>query len=80
MFTVYIVLTLIGVTIALNQLFSIVSDDKQRNKMQVVENKLEKAGVTPSGSTLSHGMYIDKNTNKLVADKKASAVWYKRLI
>lgn len=80
MFTVYIVIALIGVTITLNQLFSIVADDKQRNKMQAVEKRLEKAGVTPSGSTLSHGMYIDKSTNRLVADKKPSAVWYKRLI
>ena len=48
--------------------------------MKKVESKLGKAGVTPSGSTLTHGMYIDQDSGELVADQKPSAVWYKRLI
>lgn len=60
--------------------FSIVADERQRNKMKAVEDKLDKAGVTPSGSTLSHGMYVNKSNGELVADQKPSAVWYKRLI
>ncbi|MBB1302602.1 hypothetical protein PULV_a2715 [Pseudoalteromonas ulvae UL12] len=80
MYILYTLIAFIGLTIALNQAFSIFSDSKQRNKMKKVESKLGKAGVTPSGSTLSHGMYIDQDSGELVADQKPSAVWYKRLI
>lgn len=80
MYILYILIALIGLTLALNQAFSIFSDERQRARMKKVEKKLGKAGVTPSGSTLSHGMYIDQKSGELVADQKPSAVWYKRLI
>ncbi|MCG7566564.1 hypothetical protein FIU82_01775 [Pseudoalteromonas sp. THAF3] len=80
MYILYILIALVGLTLTLNQVFSIVADERQRNKMKAVEDKLDKAGVTPSGSTLSHGMYVNKSNGELVADQKPSAVWYKRLI
>lgn len=75
-----VVLSIVVLAVALNQLISILDDRNQRKKMKHVEQNLEKAGVTAYGSTLSHGMYIDKRTNQLSADQKLSVVWYKRLI
>lgn len=79
MYLLYVIVAIISLSFLLNQLFTIFDDYKQRQKMKSVEQKLEKAGVTPYGSTLSHGMYINTSKNKLVADQKQSAVWYKRL-
>lgn len=75
-----IVMSLVGLTIAVNLLFSALWNQGQRKKMKAKEYNLRRAGITPYGSTLSHGMCIDTNTNKIVSDQKESIMWYKRLI
>ncbi|PMG77315.1 hypothetical protein BCU84_10925 [Shewanella sp. 10N.286.51.B7] len=78
--TILIILTVIGFTIAANIFISAFWNHNQRNKMKKKESDLRKAGITPYGSTLSHGMCIDTRTNKLISDQKESIMWYKRLI
>jgi hypothetical protein len=83
MFTMSILLIIISIaclSIGANYVLYAFSDSKQRNGMKQKENNLKKAGITPFGSTLSHGMCINTTNNKLVADQKESVVWYKRLV
>lgn len=75
-----IIISIAGLAIAANFLLYSISDSKQRNKMKRKEINLEKAGISPYGSTLSHGMCINTKTNRLVADQKESAMWYQRLV
>ena len=75
----YLVIALVASTIILVQITSIVGDHKLRKKMKSTEKNLEKAGIHPFGSTLSHGMYVNKKTRKIKADQKHSTIWYKRL-
>lgn len=61
-----------------NKFYDIYSDAKQRKKMKKRELELSKERITPAGSTLSHGMYVDEN-GELVADEKETLAWYKQL-
>lgn len=80
MSTLLIILTIIGLTLASNILYSAIWNQNQRKQMKEIENNLRRAGITPYGSTLSHGMCIDTKTNRLISDQKESIMWYKRLI
>ncbi len=64
----------------LNSLLSVISNKKMRTRMKTKEEHLRKVGITPYGSTLSHGMYVNTKTNELKADQKQSVMWFKRLI
>lgn len=75
-----IIVSITGIAIATNQFLYAISDSKQRKDMNRREEILRNAGVTPYGSTLSHGMCINQRTGELVADQKQSTVWYKRLV
>lgn len=55
-------------------------DVRLRMKMKKREKQLRDAGVTPYGSTLSHGICVNKKTGKFKADQRESLMWYKRLI
>tara|TARA_B100000927_G_scaffold55378_2_gene42341 strand:- start:17460 stop:17606 length:147 start_codon:yes stop_codon:yes gene_type:complete len=43
------------------------------------EDELKKAGVTPSGSGLCHGMKLNHNKSGVIKDQKKSSAWYSRL-
>ena len=43
------------------------------------ECELNKAGVTPSGSGLCHGMKLKTDKSGVVRDQKKSSAWYSRL-
>jgi hypothetical protein len=75
-----IIFSIAGLALAANFFLYAISDSKQRSGMKNKELNLEKAGISPYGSTLSHGMCINTKTNKLVADQKESVMWYKRLV
>lgn len=51
-----------------------------RNKMMEKARRLERQGVKPAGSSLSHGMCLHKTTSKIIPDQMESLVWYKRLM
>lgn len=55
-------------------------DVRLRLKMKKRERQLRATGVTPSGSTLSHGICINKKTKRFKTDQQESLMWYKRLI
>ncbi|WP_339087314.1 hypothetical protein [Shewanella chilikensis] len=80
MSTLLVILSAVSITIAINFLFSAHWNKRQRNNMKAKEKNLRRAGITPYGSTLSHGMCIDTRTNTIVSDQKESIMWYKRLI
>lgn len=48
-------------------------------KMKAKEKKLRNIGVYPSGSSLSHGMCVNRSTGKIEHDQIESISWYKRL-
>ncbi len=48
-------------------------------KMKRRECELNKAGVTPSGSGLCHGMKLKTDKSGVVRDQKKSSAWYSRL-
>jgi lipopolysaccharide export LptBFGC system permease protein LptF len=75
-----IIISIVSLSVAVNYFLYALADSKQRDGMKQKEINLKKAGITPYGSTLSHGMYINTKTNKLVADQKESVMWYKRLV
>ncbi len=56
------------------------SDLKIRSGMKRVENELYEDGVSPKGSSLSHGMKINTLTGCIHHDEKQSLIWYKRLL
>ncbi len=80
MYTILIVSVIAFFAVLLNTILTVIGDDKQRKNMIKKENQLKEANISPYGSTLSHGMAINRKTNKLVADQKPSIMWYKRLI
>lgn len=51
-----------------------------RSKMMEKADRLERQGVKPAGSSLSHGMCVNKQTSELIPDQMESLVWYKRLM
>ncbi len=51
-----------------------------RNKMVKRAHHLKRQGVEPAGSSLSHGMCLDKQSARIVPDQMESLVWYKRLM
>lgn len=69
---------LVLVTYFGNKFYDIHADAKQRKKMKKRELELSRERITPAGSTLSHGMYVDEN-DELVADEKETLAWYKQL-
>lgn len=75
-----IIISIVGASVAVNFALYALSDKKQRTAMKYKESNLKKAGITPYGSTLSHGMYINTKTNKLMQDQKESIMWFKRLV
>lgn len=48
-------------------------------KMRKKENELRELGVTPLGSSLAHGMCVNKETGEIEHDQIESISWYKRL-
>lgn len=54
-------------------------NNKRKRMMKKREQQLRDEGVSPYGSSLSHGMYVDQNGN-INSDQKASLIWYKRLL
>ena len=50
-----------------------------QSKMKRREDELKKAGVTPSGSGLCHGMKLNHNKSGVIKDQKKSSAWYSRL-
>ena len=59
-----------GVAIVANQFFCALSDLRQRNSMKIIEQRLIKAGIRPSGST-----QITTYTSR-----KALVSWYQGLM
>lgn len=51
-----------------------------RKKMMQKARRLERQGVKPAGSSLSHGMCLNKQNSRIVPDQMESLVWYKRLM
>ncbi|MCJ8313396.1 MAG: hypothetical protein MJK11_10570 [Pseudomonadales bacterium] len=79
---VIVFLALAGLTLflfLLNVLIGI-SDISQWLRMKKKEKAFLAAGITPSGSTLSHGLCIDLETGELVSDEKETLEWYRRLL
>jgi hypothetical protein len=75
-----IIISIACLALAANYFLYTISDSKQRSGMKLKEVALDRAGINPYGSTLSHGMCINTKTNKLVSDQKESVMWYQRLV
>ena len=75
-----IVLVIFAIGLFLYTIISSYTEVALRRKMKKREKFLREAGISPHGSSLSHGMCIDKKTKKIHSDQKESYIWYKRLI
>jgi len=60
--------------------FKFAGEWQLRNKMMQKADRLERQGVKPAGSSLSHGMCLHKKSANIVPDQMESLVWYKRLM
>jgi len=79
-YLIYTFIILTFLTLLIIQVVTLFEDHKQRKEMKAVEKDLLEAGVHPYGSTLSHGMYVNKDTGQIETDQKHSSVWFKRLL
>lgn len=75
-----IIFIIVAIGLFLFTVISFYTEFSLRKKMKNREKLLKKSGISPHGASLSHGMCIDKNTNKIVSDQRESSIWYKRLI
>lgn len=75
-----VLLLIVALGLAVYTIVSVWNDVSLRIRMKRKERELREAGVTPYGSSLSHGMYIDNNTGEICSDSKESLIWYKRLL
>lgn len=58
---------------------SFVINRSRKKMMKKRDEQLRDEGVSPYGSSLSHGMYVNRD-GKIVSDQKESLIWYKRLL
>jgi len=75
-----IVFIVFAIGLLLYTAISLYTEIALRVKMKKREKLLREAGVSPHGSSLSHGMCINEKTGKIESDQKESYIWYKRLI
>ena len=80
MSTVQIIISIIGLFITAFFILDFMSEAIQNYKINKNDRALRDNGITPCGSSLAHGMCVNRKTGELVSDQKESIMWYKRLL
>ncbi|MFL1466847.1 hypothetical protein [Marinobacter sp. HN1S83] len=80
MLTLSVALGIVALGVFAYLALKFVGEWQLRNKMMRKACRLERQGVKPAGSSLSHGMCLNKQNAVIVPDQMESLVWYKRLM